>query len=183
LASLRLAAVGLSLGLLKTEANGQPTAPRAHSRGTGSKLRSELSTKLEQLTKENHFDVLGVHWSSHPRTFADAYQVALAEFAVAKGPYRSAPPDVQDLARACAARVKTAFDVLSDESQRVAYRAQLFNKTERQFAAQMLVEKGEVALLRGDRLSAIEHLESAFELSPSDRHRSLLRSARDGRQP
>lgn len=178
LASLRLAAVALSLGLVRTEANSQRSAPRKRSGERSGRLRAELGARLDQLSKQNHFDVLGVHWSSHPRTFADAYQAALTEYGVGQGALPEAPPDVQDIAKACAERVKTAFVVLSDEQQRVSYRNQFYDKSERQFAAQTLVEKGELALMRGDRVTAIEHLESAVELAPSDRHRRLLRSAR-----
>jgi hypothetical protein len=45
----------------------------------------------------------------------------------------------------------------------------------------MLVKQGEVALMRSDRVGAIEALETAVELDPSTRNRQLLTAAREGK--
>ena len=185
LASLRLAATALALGLIRVEGSRFPTArpaPRRDSSEQAARMRRDLQAKIDALGRQNYFDVLGVHWSAHPKTFADAYERVLAEYSTVKGPYRSSTADVQSLARKCSQRVKEAFDILSDSNQRQAYRHQLFDATDLEYAAQMLVEKGEVALMRGDRPEAIEHLETAVELAPSDRNRALLRAAREGRR-
>jgi tetratricopeptide (TPR) repeat protein len=184
LAALRLAALAFSLGLLDTErgpASSSSGRRRGPSGDRASRMRRELRARLELLERQNHFEVLGVHWSSHHRSYRAAYEAILAELSTVRGPYQNAPADVQMLARKCSQRVKLAFDVLSDDAKRVAYRKELFDATEREYSAQMLVEKGEVALMRGDRVGAIEHLETAVELAPSERNRKLLRAAREGR--
>ena len=182
LPSLRLAALALALGLVDV-VGGRP-APRAATTDVAKtkRMASELEKRLEMLVGQNHFDVLGVHWSAHHRTFRDAYEHMLSDFSLVKGPYKDAPAPVQSLARRCAQRVKEAFDVLSDDRRRTDYRQKLFDRTEREYAAQMLVEKGEVALMRGDKVEAIEDLETAYELAPSDRNKALLRAAREGRR-
>lgn len=184
LASLRLFAVALALGLVRAMASssGTPHGRAGTSTGTEARMRRELKNRLELLNSQNHFEVLGVHWSAHHRTFAAAYEAMLAEFSVAKGPYRDAPADVQALARRCSQRVKEAYEILVDDGRRAAYRRELFDPTEREYAAHMLVEKGEVELIRGSKVTAIEHLETAFELAPSDRIRDLLKNAREGRR-
>ena len=58
----------------------------------------------------------------------------------------------------------------------------MFDKTAREYAADMLVKQGEVALMRSDRVEAIELLETAVELNPSKRNQSLLQTAREGRR-
>ena len=183
LASLRATAMGLALGLIQSdEPMVTPTAQaRGHSSAAGEHMRRELDARLQQLLTQNHFEVLGVHWSSHQRGFAAAYEQATIDLKVSQPPYRDASPEIQALVRRCAQRVREAYEVLRDTDKRIAYRRQLFDQTEREYAAHMLIEKGEVELLRGDRTTAIEHLETALELDSTERNRRLLNSARKGR--
>jgi Flp pilus assembly protein TadD len=89
---------------------------------------------------------------------------------------------VKTIAKEIHAIIDTAWTALSNADSRMSYRKQLFDKTERQYAADMLVKQGELALIRGDRVNAIEALETAVELDPSNRNRTLLTSAREGRR-
>lgn len=139
---------------------------------------SELNQELDRLRAANHFEVLGVHWSSHHRTYEDAW--TRAKNAYADDDYRNAGTETKDLVRQLRARIDEAYEAVKDTGSRATYRRQLFDRTERQYAAEMLVRQGEVALLRGDRMQAIEALETAVELDPNPRTRHLLASAREG---
>ncbi len=183
LTALRLTALALGLGLIRVSNRSAPTSgPRPSSADDGRRLRQELEARLNGLLGQNHFEVLGVHWSSHHRAFPAAYEARLAEFSTVRGRLASAPADVQTIARRCSQRVKEAFEILSDEAKRVQYRHGLFDHTEREYAAKVLTEKGEVALMRGAKVDAIEHLETAAELFPTEQVRGLLRTAREGRR-
>jgi hypothetical protein len=122
-----------------------------------------------------------VHWSAHHRNYRPAYEKLRSEFSP-RGPFRDLPEELQKLVKAIVESIDTAYGVLNDPARRSAYRKQLFDQTERQYAAEMLVKQGEVALMRGDRVAAIEMLETAVELDPSQRNRNLLTTAREGRR-
>jgi uncharacterized protein DUF4388 len=189
LASLRLIAVGLGIGMLAFK-DGKPVpvtnvvAARSKSEKENpamAQLKRDLKERLHLFKGMNYFEVLGVHWSAHHRAYRAAYEKAKSEYKLDRGAYRDASPEVLDLAREILRVLETAYLTLSDEKERVNYRKQLFDKTERQYSADMLVKQGEVALMRGDRVGAIEALETAAELDPSPRNRSLLAQAREGK--
>ena len=185
LASLRLVALGLVLGFVRYT---DQAAPRQRtSTGTDAagqaakKLIAKLKDRLSTTKQQNHFDRLGVHWSAHHRTYRAAYEAAAEEFNLSRPPLKDAPNEARGLAKQIRAELDSAFKALNDSNQRPSYRKQLFDSTEREYAADMLVKQGEVALMRGDRVQAIECLETAVELSATPRNRALLKSARGGR--
>ena len=47
----------------------------------------------------------------------------------------------------------------------------------------MLIKQAEVLSMRGDRIGAIEAFETAVELAPTARNRTMLAQAREGRGP
>jgi hypothetical protein len=187
LASLRLVGVLLSMGQLRF-ADGQhqsinrENTNMAREPSAFVRIKKELRERLALLRGMNHFEVLGVHWSAHHRGHKAAYEKIKREFDLKKAPLRDAPEDVKTLAKEINGIIDTAWTVLSNTETRQNYRKQLFDKTERQYASDMLVKQGEVALMRGDRVAAIEALETAVELEPSNRNKTLLSSAREGRR-
>ena len=184
LASLRLLALGLGLGFVRYTDGPAPRAstpaPPAAAKAE-SRLTAKLQEKLKLVRSQNHFERLGVHWSAHHRTYRSAYDAEIAEVDLTKPPLRDAAEEAKTVARNIRVELDTAFKALTEAHTRSAYRKQLFDPTEREYASDMLVKQGEVALMRGDRVQAIECLETAVELSPTPRNRSLLKSARDGR--
>lgn len=187
LASLRLVGVCMALGLVRFTDGNARMVRNASTRTTAdnaanARLRKELQDRLRLVTGVNHFEVLGVHWSAHHRNYRTAYEKLRGEFTAKSGPYRDLPEELAKIVRAIIDAIDTAYGVLSDPAKRGAYRKQLFDQTERQYAADMLVKQGEVALMRGDRVGAIEMLETAVELDPSQRNRGLLTTAREGRR-
>ncbi len=185
LASLRLLALCLAMGLARfVDGSGRVSREntRVHAESSAYvRLKKELSDRLTLMKDMNHFEVLGVHWSAHPRTYKAAWEKAKSEFNFAKPPLKEAPEEVIRLAKGLVNILDESFSVLSDPNKRIEYRKKLFKGTEHKYAADMLVKQGEVALMRGDRMGAIEMLETAVELDPSPRNRQLLGTAREGR--
>lgn len=188
LASLRLIAVGLSLGMFVFRDGRVGTfvgavRPKSEIADTPQQaaLRKDLRERLALMKGMNHFEVLGVHWSVHYRAYRMAYEKLKRELDLTRGLLRDAPPDTIELAKELIKILDKAYATLSDERHRLSYRNQFFDKTERQYSSDMLVKQGEVALMRGDRVAAIEAFETAAELDPSARNRQLLAGAREGR--
>jgi hypothetical protein len=156
---------------------------RRTSTETGHKaaLARQLNEQLQLLRQQNHFEVIGVHWSAHHRTFRAAYDKARSRFDLARPPLKDAGEEILELAREGLKSIETAYKTLTNEEQRLAYRKKLFDATERQYSADMLVKQGEVMLLRGDRVGAMEALETAVELAPSARNKELLARCREGK--
>lgn len=189
LGSLRLVAVGLALGLLEVDGGSagvqvaadayrESKAPRKSPREA---LEQRLGQRLQEIKAASYFEALGVHWSSHHREYRAAWEQARKEFDLEKPPLADAPEGVRKLAKEIIKELDLARDTLESKEKRIAYRKALFDKTERQYAAEMLLKQGEVALMRGDRMSAIAALETAAELSPSSKVLELLHNARERR--
>jgi hypothetical protein len=186
LASIRVVAFGLAFGLLSFEDGqarlGKPRADRGVTDGLGhEQLRRSLSEALKLLRTQNHFEVLGVHWSASHRQYAAAYQKVKRQYDLERAPLKDAPPEIKAIARDAAKVVDEAYKTLEDADKRISYRKQLFDATEREYSADMLIKQAEVLILRGDRLAAIESFETAYELNPSSKIKSLLNAAREGR--
>lgn len=188
LSSLRLIALAVVVGMVRfrdgrlgTNAGAAPRSRSDAENPQAAALKRDLKERLSLMKGLNFFEVLGVHWSAHYRSYRAPYEKLRRELDPSRGALRDAPADVQELARKLLELADKAYATLSDEKQRVSYRNQFFDKTERQYSADMLVKQGEVALMRGDRVGAIEALETAVELDPSSRNRSLLGNAREGR--
>ena len=186
LASLRLVALGLTLGFVHyTDDAPTPVArPSSHSGDESTverRLRQQMQESLHLVQSQNHFERLGVHWSAHHRSYQAAYDKVAAELDLTKPPLANCSDEIRSLARQLRAVLEESYRALNDPQLRASYRKKLFDRTEREYAADMLVKQGEVALMRGDRMRAIECLETAVELSATPRNRALLTSARGGR--
>lgn len=180
LTTLKLLVIGIAQDLLLFDDSLESEAAREQS--TRTSVVKLLSQQLQEMNQQNHFDVLGVHWTAHPRHYESAYQQAIQAFQSANDSFRLESPDVKRLLIDIKKRIDDAYTLLTQEDRRNAYRNQLFDNTERQYAADMLVKQAEVSLMRDNRTTALEKLEVAVELDPSDRNRNLLRTARQGRR-
>lgn len=180
LASLRTLAMALSLGCIESQKSSHGPMPRAvsHPHCPWTRQQRELESRLKLIEEQNHFDILNIHWTTHPLRLKSAYHNVMTEFTPKSPAYDNAPPEILQLLKKCAQKVQTSYDILSDPASRIAYRNKLFDRTDLEYAAQMLVEKGEVEMLRGEYAAALEDLETAQELAPNDQSRHLLTSAR-----
>ena len=187
LASLRLVALGLSLGFVRyADQRGQTEHRSTRQVNRVSPALKNLQKQLEEkrllVQSQNHFERLGLHWSAHHRSYRAALDQTLQELDPAAPPLAAASDETKAVARRIRADLEASFKVLNDPEQRSKYRKKLFDPTEREYAADMLIKQGEVALMRGDRMQAIECLETAVELNATPRNRALLMSAREGRK-
>jgi hypothetical protein len=187
LASMRLLAQGLAMEIFALERSTSGSVVRkAPARSVTDTsgvraLKQRLEADLDRLKKQNHFEILGVHWTAHHRTYRAAYTQAAQQYDIKTAPLKDAPDDVKALARTLASKLDESFKFLSESANRAGYRKKLYDQTERGFTADMLVKQGEVMVMRGDRMGSIEAFETAVELSPTDRNKNLLARARAGR--
>ena len=186
LGSLRLTGLALSMGLIcfsdgRGPSLGRKPQPRkpTHVR-TQDALKKSLEEHLSLMNEQNHFEILGVHWSASHRSFLKAKEQSKGKFSLDKGPISNADTETKNLAKKIHKVIDDAFTELSNAESRIKYRKKLFDATERQYAAEMLIKQGEVFVMRGDTMSGIEAFETAYELSPSNKIRSLIEAARDG---
>jgi len=183
LGGLRLLATCLALGLARfidgSQSMDLEEDPTSNQGSQDAEVREELKEELARLRSSNHFEALGVHWSSHQRNYREAWERKRKAYDSAR--FEKAGPEVQKLAKDIQRHVDNAYDAIKDAGLRSAYRRKLFDSTERQYAADMLVKQGELALMRGDRVKAIEALETALELHPSQKVKALLANAREAR--
>ena len=183
LGALRLLATCLALGLARFTDGSQSmdledgSAASQSSKDAGA--LSQLEEELQRIKSSNHFDVLGVHWSSHQRNYREAWEQKRKTYDPAQ--FENAGPEAKKLAQDIQRHMDNAYDAIKDAALRSTYRRKLFDSTERQYAADMLVKQGELALMRGDRVKAIEALETALELHPSQKVQALLANARETR--
>ncbi len=178
LGTMRLVGLALALGLLRFGEGTVSAAARTERQPQGRELRTQLEDRLEQLQAANHFEVLALHWSSPHRELKPAWEKARSEFALDRPPYKTASSEIRTLAKRALAVIDEAYQKLRETSSRVAYRKELFDKTERQYAAEMLIKRGEIAQLRGNRREALDALETAAELNPTSKVLDMVRNLR-----
>lgn len=188
LASMRLLAFGLAMELFALERSSTgsvvrkaPTRSVTDTSGARA-LKQRLETDLERIKRQNHFEILGVHWTAHHRSYRSAFTQAIAQYDTSKPPISTASDEVKSLAKTLVGKIEESFKYLADANTRAAYRRKLYDQSERAFTADMLIKQGEVMMMRGDRMGSIEAMETAVELSPTDRNKEFLARARAGRK-
>jgi hypothetical protein len=186
LGSLRVIALSMAMDLITFEdgkgaAMGRKAKPRkpTYLRDQDA-LKKSLKEHLELMSEQNHFEVLGIHWSASHRSFTDANKKIKMRFNFEQGPIGEADRSVKEIARQIHLRIDDAFKILNDRQNRMQYRKKLFDATERQYAAEMLIKQGEVLVMRGDHITGLEAFETAYELAPSNKIKALLEAAREG---
>ncbi len=120
---------------------------------------------------KDHFQVLGLHWSSSPNEVAPAFQKLRSEYG-AGGIKRPSDPAVADR---ISRRLEEAYRVLNDANQRRAYRREKYNLVW-SHQAQLLVQKAKLALYRKDVQEAMNALLTAEDIAPSDEAKAILSS-------
>jgi hypothetical protein len=182
LASLRVLALCLAMGAVRPRSGSRlKSADSRADKAARDELRDELEEVLQMMQGQNHFEVLGVHWSSHHRFYREAWDKARNRYDPKRPPQSRGSRAAKETAAQIIRRLDEAYEVLKEPSKRSSYRKELFDPTERQYAAEMLIKQGQVAQMQGRRVEALEALETAVELDPSQRNRSLLASAREGK--
>jgi hypothetical protein len=120
---------------------------------------------------KDHFQVLGLHWSSAPQEVTPAYQKMRSDY----GPAGIKRPKTSAIAEKISKRLDEAYKVLNDTGQRRAYRREKYNLVW-PHQAQLLVQKAKLAIYRKDLQEAMHALWAAEDMAPSEEAQALLKS-------
>ncbi len=117
----------------------------------------------------DHFQVLGLHWSSSPTEVGPAYQKLRAEYGSGGIKRPSSPQTAERIMK----KLEEAFKILNDANARRAYRREKYNLVW-SHQAQLLVQKAKLALYRKDYVETQNILLAAEDMSPSEEAKAIL---------
>jgi hypothetical protein len=127
---------------------------------------------------KDHFQVLGLHWSSSPTEVGPAYQKLRAEYGSGGIKRPSSPQTAERIMK----RLEEAFKVLNDATTRRAYRREKYNLVW-SHQAQLLVQKAKLALYRKDFVETQNILLAAEDMSPSEEAKAILSALKKSMNP
>jgi hypothetical protein len=128
-------------------------------------LEKELKSALERLKNEDHFLRLGVHWTTHPKHYAGAYQKMTDRWGPASRT-RQHSPVCAELAAAIQALMDEAIMTIETNDSRGEYRLQRVGKETIIFGTDFLYKQAHLALFREEWDLAQEIIESAIDILP-----------------
>lgn len=140
------------------------SAPEIKRLGQGQRQRLELM--LTNCKSEDHFEVLGLHWSAFDDEIERAYQDLVAQY----DPSRFA--EFSEEVAQIQARLKLAYDALRKPTKRRFYRAQLIGEFKISTSRDIFFKQAEAAQLKRDVEGALEFYQRVVELDPL--HRQAL---------
>ncbi|HEY8208595.1 MAG TPA: J domain-containing protein [Myxococcaceae bacterium] len=123
----------------------------------------ELRFLVERLRVADHFEVLGLHYTSPPRSVDRAYERLQREY----GPGSRAAAQSAKLAEEIWQRVQQAYGTLKTAVGRKQYRKDRFPNVRMDYASQIVTSQSQLAEMRGELDLAIDLLEAAIELNPT----------------
>lgn len=151
----------------------EPAADKKDRATTGTHERSQAAPTADQswapFEGKDHFQVLGLHWSSSPAEVQPAYQKLRSEY----GPSGHRRPADAATAERILKRLEEAHRVLLDTNARRAHRREKYNLVWAH-QAQLLVQKAKLALYRKDFVETQNILLAAEDISPSEEAKQLL---------
>jgi 5'-deoxynucleotidase YfbR-like HD superfamily hydrolase len=128
-------------------------------------VASRIDRKKGQL-RGNHFAVLELHWVCLSKDVEDSYERLIAEFQPELF-HDLTEKQVGDLTLICE-RLESGYTVLKEERTRRAYRKEVIESDMIQNSAELLGQKGEMAIMRKDRREACACFAKAVELVPAE---------------
>lgn len=125
-----------------------------------------LEEMHKRLEKQDHFEIMQVHWSASTEKLDQACRQRIMELDRHMGGLTAAERKAWE---AVMERFRQIRATLVDRDSRTAYRKQAMDPTQRIASAQIEFDKGETALfVNRDFATALGHLETAAELDPDD---------------
>jgi hypothetical protein len=123
----------------------------------------------DKIKGANHFEVMGLHWSTPPRKIPESYQ----ELAKLYGPTGEARAEAPDVCQLIWAKVGLAYDVLKDTSARRRYRHEVYAL---KWSAQveLLIDRAKLAIYRHDAQDAVDLLSVCQDIHPTQEAAELL---------
>jgi len=127
------------------------------------RLNARIRRKLAAVDTGNSFDVLELHWICMNEDVEEAYRTVKGEFA-----RLGTQVDVEfsDQLGLISQSMDEAYNRLRHEASRREYRASIIEPSMLTQTAEILAKKGEMAILKRDRLEAIACFAKALELQP-----------------
>jgi len=142
---------------------------------TLARIDERIGRKKKSL-RGTHFDVLELHWVCMGSEVTPAFERLKQEFS--KDRFSDLSPDQEADIEEINVAFETAHTVLSSDSSRRRYRAEVIEKDTITGSAEMLGKQGEMAIMRRDRSAACGAFSMAAELVPGDAaYRDGLRRA------
>jgi hypothetical protein len=108
-------------------------------------LADEVNRRAAALHVQNHFDVLGVHWSAKTAELETAYDRVRSEFGPATRAFAAAPVACKSILE----RAETAFRALYDDRARIAYRRSVIPDLDLEAVTDLLTGTAESLEMRG----------------------------------
>lgn len=128
------------------------------------RIQRRVAEKIRSLTKATHFDVLELHWICLDSEVEAAYRRLEEEFDPNR--YHDLPADLlHDMGR-IRDRARQARDAVREAVPRRRYRAEVIERPMIVHSAELLARKGDMAVLKADRVDAMNCFTKALELIP-----------------
>ncbi len=129
------------------------------------RVTHRIKQKVSQVRAGSHFDILEIHWICLPDEVREGYERLQREFG--DQAYRDLPPELMASLAEIMKAVEEAHEFLSDDKRRRAYRAEKIESDMIDASAELLGKKGELHIMKGDRIEAVTCWGKAAELRPN----------------
>jgi hypothetical protein len=125
----------------------------------------------DKIKGANHFEVMGLHWSTPPRKIPESYQ----GLATLYGPTAEARLEAPEVCQLIWARVGEAYDVLKDPSARRRYRREVYDLNWSS-QVELLIDHAKIAIYRQDVQAALDLLSVCEDIQSTQEAAELLTS-------
>ncbi len=129
------------------------------------RVEGRITRKKTQL-QDHHFAVLELHWVCLSDEVQTNYKRLKEEFKAER--YHDLSPGLLEQIDLINVRLDEAFTAVENERERRIYRAKIIEKDSIQQSAELLGNKGEMAIMRHDRREAMTCFAKASELVPNE---------------
>jgi hypothetical protein len=130
-----------------------------------SKYVKQLVQMQARMRGQNHFEVLGVHWTAYGAEIDTAYEDRKAGLSDEKLP-DELDAESQELVETLRDKLANSYELLSDPRRRASYRDESVDSFEKKTALEMFVKQADTAKLRRDIAGAIDAYKRVLELAP-----------------
>ena len=131
-------------------------------------FRSQFTTKLATMEEQNLFEQLEVHWSARTEDVERGYKRLRAKWEK-MGRDKNLPEDIEAMRGQVQDVMTSAFNVLRNNSARQDYRAEVYEKQQIAFSADIFFKQAELLMISERWNDVYENLQRAVELVPDNR--------------
>jgi len=128
----------------------------------------QFTTKLSVMEEQNHFEKLEIHWSARTSDVEEGYQRLKAKWE-RMGKDHTLPAEIEELRSKVHAEMEKAYNVLRNSQSRQEYRAEVYEKQQIAFSADVFYRQAELLMISERWDDVLENTERAAELVPDSR--------------